>query len=426
MSVFRIKRGMVFFLNEPSRNVTVQTYGCTKNRPYVVISNNKCNDTSLYIHVAPMTTQEDEKGRYYKIPVELSDGRISYINISNLCLVEKRLCNMSTYDHSLTESVMNNPDVLEKVRLALIRHFDLEVVPTPEEDFPPVVKQVAETVKFNLPISITVSIPVYNAVTVDMASTESVEASRVTESVECEDSATPITPPKEKKDSNQKTARQHFTESDKDSMMNYIKNNYTVFGGKKSAEEICKDLHICSSTLYRLVSKIKSPGSGYNEPTRTEVIKQFLTEHPEMSASDVSERFHVSMPTAYKYIRKYGKSNSHRGRLITLSEQVLKQYKGLGGTMTVAELADFAGVSWNTIYRRLREYKDSHKQEPTPPKKYSKYMSMNAVVRKHFIEDYEKLPEEEVFEMYKCYGIQSIEHMRKLYKAKKKLVACTK
>lgn len=53
LSIF--KRGQVWYINDNRKNIgSIQG----KSRPYLVVSNDKCNANSPVIHMAPLTTQD--------------------------------------------------------------------------------------------------------------------------------------------------------------------------------------------------------------------------------------------------------------------------------------------------------------------------------------------------------------------------------
>ena len=157
MSDFEIKRGMVFFLDVTK----IQQNPCaslpTKNRPYVVLSNDLCNQSSTMIHVAPIFTKsyEDSSKKWYLIPFKESDDRESAINISSIMLIPKMYCTSTNYSKSLTSLVRFNKNLFDLIDSAICRQFAVNTdVIRPE---------VKETIQkypvYNQPIPVIQNIP---------------------------------------------------------------------------------------------------------------------------------------------------------------------------------------------------------------------------------------------------------------------------
>ena len=126
--VFQVKRGMVFFIDEPSSKQGVPcNNGIKKSRPYIVISNNLCNAYSSLIHVAPLKTDHDvqkNSEKWYFIQYKGKYGNDYIIDISSIMLVDKIYCNSSSYSESNTRNITD--EVMDQVDAGIIRQFELE------------------------------------------------------------------------------------------------------------------------------------------------------------------------------------------------------------------------------------------------------------------------------------------------------------
>ncbi len=157
MSDFEIKRGMVFFLDVTK----IQQNPCaslpTKNRPYVVLSNDLCNQSSTMIHVAPIFTKsyEDSIKKWYLIPFKESDYRESAINISSIMLIPKMYCTSTNYSKSLTSLVRFNKNLFELIDSAICRQFAVNT----DVIRPEVKETIQQYPVYNQPIPVIQNIP---------------------------------------------------------------------------------------------------------------------------------------------------------------------------------------------------------------------------------------------------------------------------
>lgn len=126
--VFQVKRGMVFFIDEPSSKQGVPcNNGIKKSRPYIVISNNLCNAYSQLIHVAPLKTDHDvqkNSEKWYLIQYSGKYGNDYIIDISSIMLVDKVYCNSSSYSESNTRNITD--EVMDQVDAGIMRQFELD------------------------------------------------------------------------------------------------------------------------------------------------------------------------------------------------------------------------------------------------------------------------------------------------------------
>lgn len=126
--VFQVKRGMVFFIDEPSSKQGVPcNNGIKKSRPYIVISNNLCNAYSQLIHVAPLKTDHDvqkNSEKWYFIQYKGKYGNDYIIDISSIMLVDKIYCNSSSYSESNTRNITD--EIMDQVDAGIMRQFELD------------------------------------------------------------------------------------------------------------------------------------------------------------------------------------------------------------------------------------------------------------------------------------------------------------
>lgn len=408
---FEIKRGMVFNLNEPGRmqkNVSIDAV--RKSRPYMVLSNNAVNNTGGYIHVAPMTSQvKDEK--YYRVQLPHAE---SWVNISDIMLIPRQMCNQSNLNGYLSALSMNDA-FLETLNKAIMRHFGIPeypIVSTPraesvvqeqpkdepvvEQEVKPVAESIAESVTkevekatapmFNLPISISISIPGYT--TQSMTLTPVGESAPVSE---------PVAPEQSKSESSEqltpelayKLARQ--------------------FGGSMTLQQIAdkynstigKVYYMCQkwdATLRKQKSVTKkavkkqpekpvtttttSPKSSKHPPNYVyiteEQIKQCRALGGPKTHAEVASELHCSTRTISDRIRAFREAHPDAKReqssgsvveattkpsvggreLIVIEDSILKKTKAFGGSLSVSEVARILGINVSTVYRRIHDIKN--------------------------------------------------------------------
>lgn len=329
---FEIKRGMVFNLNEPGRmqkNVSVDAV--RKSRPYMVLSNNAVNNTGSYIHVAPMTSQiKDEK--YYRVQLPHAE---SWVNISDIMLIPRQMCNQSNLNGYLSALSMNDA-FFETLNKAIMRHFSIPeypIVSTPTEypveaestpDTEQVVPKIADAVTnsvINLPISITISIPGYAEQSMTLSpdgvsASDTKESNPVesVESVESTEQTEPLTP-------------------------ELVGKLYKQFGGTMTYQQIADKYHVSLSHAYTLGQRWKriqaDMASSQKKPVKTAKAK-------ESKASTATKT--KNHPTNYVYI----------------TDDQIKQCRVLGGNKSNKQVAQELNCSPRTISARIHEYREAH------------------------------------------------------------------
>lgn len=153
MENFEIKRGMVFFIDMTKIQPTSATgLVPTKVRPYVVLSNDLCNQSSPTIHVAPIYTKayKDTAKKWYLIPFKETDNRESAVDIASIMLVPKAYCKSTNYNMTLTNLVRYNKNLFEMIDAAICKQFAVSVIQTRPE----VEKTMQEHPVYNAPIPV--------------------------------------------------------------------------------------------------------------------------------------------------------------------------------------------------------------------------------------------------------------------------------
>lgn len=277
---FEIRRGMVFFIDlTKMTGIPKSEFTPTKNRPYVVLSNDKCNENSGLIHVAPIYTRDyDETGRmWYNIPFKGNDGRNSVIDIAQIQLIPKSFCTSTNYSGSLTSKVRFNKDLMDAVDSAILRQFDIgaDRIARPEtrelmQTYPVMNYPVPQIQMPNITLpSITLNISV-NGVPVDNQ-----DISVTAETSEDVNAKTPISKKIESKtvkrvakkaDKSVSTTTgfekielkpfQGMTDDQRSRLYAFIKENYEKFGGNMSIASIARETGVSEPTVRKSIIEI--------------------------------------------------------------------------------------------------------------------------------------------------------------------------
>lgn len=313
-----IKRGMCFYLDEPSKTEPVP---CTadvapqKKRPYMVLSNDKCNASSPLVHVAPILSRVYDPKRWYCVPFKSTNNRDVVVDISAIMLVDKTLLTEAAYTAAISFYTLTNKILMDNIRTAIKRQFALDDAVTRYDPYKiadletmstttrtgqdvPTIPEIHLTINLNgVPINATV--PMNNSdVSVD------VPAIPETELV--------IDTPKPKKkiakavagdtkkevvqDTEIKTVRgkgKNFTQEEKEYIRNYIKKNHRSFGGKMKLEDISTTLGISLSTVNRYAKTLKTPRKRAKKSALPKKLyEQFYEDYVRNGAKYVVEKYH--------------------------------------------------------------------------------------------------------------------------------------
>lgn len=121
MDCMRVSRGQVFMYdplcsvctidNQPVRNIKVKGHLMQKERPYLVVSNNKCNAANNIVTVVPIATREKEK-----LPVQvkfLFEGRPQVILVDKICTAN--IGDLGKYLYTISNELLDR--VVEAIML---------------------------------------------------------------------------------------------------------------------------------------------------------------------------------------------------------------------------------------------------------------------------------------------------------------------
>lgn len=296
---FKIKRGQVFYVTTSDQHV-----------PYIVLSNNKCNENSSMIHAAPVRQGQPDPEKYYHIPYMSTCNRWKYVDVGLTQLMSKSLFEESKYSAAESYYTVNNKELMEGIADALCVHLGIHrnyVVynedPVQEEKkepinitinlagLPGVTAQVTETKEVQIsPETVSTSIETVTEMekqpvkfttaegpfewTVSNTRTGKTETIN-TESTSSADTLLARATQLEKrgrkgkvdgKEDRPKSGdpnRKRFSDEDNDTIKKFIKHNHSVFGGTMSTYTIAKELNISPTTVTRRIAELKKQGNQY-------------------------------------------------------------------------------------------------------------------------------------------------------------------
>ena len=296
---FKIKRGQVFYVTTSDQYV-----------PYIVLSNNKCNENSSMIHAAPVRQGQPDPEKYYHIPYMSTCNRWKYVDVGLTQLMSKSMFEESKYSAAESYYTVNNKELMEGIADALCVHLGIHrnyVVynedPVQEEKkepinitinlagLPGVTAQVTETKEVQInPETVSTSIETVTEMAKEPAkftttegpsewtvtntrtgktetiNTESTSAADIllARAKECEKRGRKgkVTGTEDRPKSGDPN-RKRFSDEDNDIIKKFIKHNHSVFGGTMSTYTIAKELNISPTTVTRRVAELKKQGNQY-------------------------------------------------------------------------------------------------------------------------------------------------------------------
>lgn len=277
MSDFKIKRGMVFYLERPAESQPVKcvsSFAPEKKRPYMVISNDKCNEYSQLLNIAPIYTREASSDRWYQVPFKSTCNRDCVVDVGAIMLVPKELLNENSYSAAVTQYTIANSVLLEAIGRAIHRQFDVsedihERIMTPTVQAIP-----SQGITLNININGTAVTPKVSAennnVTIDFVGSSVSNSENtvcndkyITNSVssikENSGSIAKSVITKESKSSFRKLKLARYeptSKKDRKYMEKVIRENYKLFGGTMSYQKIANELGVSLSTIQRIGSKL--------------------------------------------------------------------------------------------------------------------------------------------------------------------------
>lgn len=328
MANFEIKKGMCFFIEKPATTQPIPNtseFTPEKNRPYMVVSNNKCNATSTLIHVAPVITREYNEKHWWNVPFKSTNNRNSIVNISEIMLIEKNLCTTQNYAMSISDLTMNNAKLMDNIAVAIRRQFaldndsqkydsyEIEDVPatkitTNNVDVSSVSTPYPQMPTFNITINVN-GLPSGATVTTSTADSNSITLNTdITSDVPSIDNTentveTPkkkvakAIPDKPKKVATKSTrvSGKHFTDEEREKFTAFIRTNYRKFGGSMTASQISKVLNISGVAVSYYIKKINSDFDKKKNPTRVSLPEkmraQFMSDYVSHGTKYILEHY---------------------------------------------------------------------------------------------------------------------------------------
>lgn len=286
---FKIKRGQVFYVTTSDQHV-----------PYIVLSNNKCNENSSMIHAAPVRQGQPDPEKYYHIPYMSTCNRWKYVDVGLTQLMSKSMFEESKYSAAESYYTVNNKELMEGIADALCVHLGIHrnyVVynedPVQEEKkepinitinlagLPSVTAQVAETKEVQInPETVSTSIETVTEMEkepVKFTTTEGPSEWTVTNTRTKSEAKTFLTRDDESEKRGRKGKltgaedrpksgdpnRKRFSDEDNDLIKKFIKHNHSVFGGTMSTYTIAKELNISPTTVTRRIAELRKQGNQY-------------------------------------------------------------------------------------------------------------------------------------------------------------------
>ena len=309
MSNFEIKRGMCFYLDEPSKTEPVPcTSSCSpqKKRPYMVLSNDKCNASSNLVHVAPILTRTYDPKRWYCVPFKSMNNRDVVVDVSAIMLVDKTLLDEAAYTQGISFYTMNNEVLMKNIKTAIQRQFALDDFTTrydPYKVAEPVAPTVSNTqntvpeihltinlngvpINATVPMDNSIKVPVEVSVEPTIKEEEQKPQKKIAKAVTEE--VVPNTTIKSVRGQGK-----HFTQEEKEYIQNYILNNYKAFNGKMGLEEISATLGISLTTVNRYYKALKTPRQRAKKShLPKKQCEQFYQDYVKYGAKYVVEKYH--------------------------------------------------------------------------------------------------------------------------------------
>ena len=129
-SLFSVKQGMVFYLEDPALQQPlpcVSSYTKLKKRPFVVVSNDKCNDSSQLVHVAPCTTKPPVSEKWYYVPFKRYGGSMDWVDVGQIMLIPKKQLTIANYSEAISKYTVNNKDFLTRLEMCCAKQMGCEL-----------------------------------------------------------------------------------------------------------------------------------------------------------------------------------------------------------------------------------------------------------------------------------------------------------
>lgn len=287
---FEVRRGMVFFIDLSKMGQIKSQHTPTKSRPYVVLSNDKCNENSAMVHVAPIYTRDydESERRWYNVPFKGADGRNCIIDVAAITLIPKTFLTSTNYSASITGKVRYNADLMHSVNSAIIRQFEVDSSSVPVRDetldliskFPVFNQPVPQIQIPNITLNISVNgVPVSDQNVSITTSTDNV-SDKITENtqntVKVKESepkkkiakATPVVEDSTRFEKIALKPLQSMTDDQKKRLHDFILENYEKFGGNMSVAKLAKETGVSEPTIRKNITEIDAYALSGKKPGR--------------------------------------------------------------------------------------------------------------------------------------------------------------
>lgn len=307
--MFIIKRGMVFFLEKPyeTNDSFKISSGPDKKRPYIVLSNDKCNETSPNIHVAPIfTAAEDSPEKWYRIPFKSTCGRNSVVDVASTMLVSRDLFTEASYSYAVTQYTINNHNLMQMIAKAIARQFSIEKYVVPNQE--PVIPAQAPMQMPVPTINLNINVNGFKANPEDVTVEATYDTPKV-ESMKPKEVTKPEETPKKKIGQCAEKGSKGF--KSKPEVTEFVKNNLDIFGGELSMQQIAEKLGITDKAVYYHINKIKGNQKPKGKDSTTVVKKGIRirkdTKIPvSMFAKFLKDYESHTVPQMIEMYKKYG------------------------------------------------------------------------------------------------------------------------
>lgn len=275
---FEVRRGMVFFIDLSRMGYIKSPQTPTKSRPYVVLSNDKCNENSAMVHVAPIYTRdyEESERRWYNVPFKSADGRNCIIDVAAITLIPKTFLTSTNYSASITGKVRYNADLMQSVNSAIVRQFEVDGNSVPVRDetlelisrFPVFNQPVPQIQIPNITLNISVNgIPVGDqnvSITADTNTASNKIEENTQTAVKAKESepekkiakATPVEEDVTKFEKIKLKPLQSMTDDQKKRLHDFILKNYDKFGGNMSVATLAYETGVSEPTIRKNIAEI--------------------------------------------------------------------------------------------------------------------------------------------------------------------------
>lgn len=322
---FKVKRGMVFYLDEPVKTQPIKNDHVTmprKLRPYIVISNDGCNEFSSNIHVAPIFTRTPSDKPYH-VTFSSSDGRESCIDVGQIMLIQKALCNVSNYSEAITRSAKAALSQLQDaIRIQFSCEYERQVNDEKTDsdenkEAPPISNiPVTQYPPINLVINLS-GIPV-SGNSISVSSTANVETT-ITDETETE---TDTETNSDSKEAELKVFSEHkkgrLTLKRRSELKEEIIKMYRMFNGNMTVKEISAKLGIADATVSRLINEIADTKSGRGCSTgkfsklKGKVLIQFMSDFDKLARDEMLKKYKkYGFKTKRQLYDKYAYEKKH-------------------------------------------------------------------------------------------------------------------